>query len=260
MSPDELAELGADIKEHGLQSPISLLKVGDEFLLLDGRSRLDAMESVGCVLTFEKTSGVALGMKIDGLFGYLDWHEDIDPVAFVISANIHRRHLAIWQTRDLIAKLLKVDPNKSDRQIGVMTKADHKTVASVRAEKEGRGEIPHVKARTDTRGRKQPARKRRQEIPHVGSSRNVDTARPPGPTNKRTIAVPIEHTTKTVVSHGYVGPASSGEVERLHARIAELEDINRRLETRVVVLENENAKLRARLPQDDDIPPFLQRH
>lgn len=57
-----------------------------------------------------------------------------------------------------------------------------------------------------------------------------------------------------------IGPASSGEVERLHARIAELEDINRRLETKVIGLESEVAELRARLPKDDDIPPFLQRH
>ena len=38
-------------------------------------------------------------------------------------------------------------------------KADHKTVGKVRAEKEARGEIPHVEKRKDTKGRKQPAKK-----------------------------------------------------------------------------------------------------
>src|SRR5262249_55719558 len=43
MSPDELRELGEDIKKRGLQIPILIR--GDE--LLDGRNRLDAMELVG---------------------------------------------------------------------------------------------------------------------------------------------------------------------------------------------------------------------
>ena len=44
---------------------------------------------------------------------------------------------------------------------------DHKTVQSVREERETRGEIPHVATKTDTLGRKQPARKHvpTQQIP-----------------------------------------------------------------------------------------------
>jgi len=59
----------------------------------------------------------------------------------------------------LIAKLLKAKPEASDRQIGAMAKADGKTVAKVRGELEGRAEIPHDEKRTDSKGRKQPARK-----------------------------------------------------------------------------------------------------
>src|SRR5512132_1709751 len=47
MSPDELIELGEDIRKNGLQFPIVILPVmnGDKIdhLLLDGRNRLDAM-------------------------------------------------------------------------------------------------------------------------------------------------------------------------------------------------------------------------
>ena len=83
------------------------------------------------------------------------------PAAYVISANIHRRHLTAQQKRELIAKLVKAQPEKSNRQIAKQAKVDHKTVASVRQEGEGRGEFPHVEARTDTRGRQQPAKKKR---------------------------------------------------------------------------------------------------
>jgi hypothetical protein len=79
----------------------------------------------------------------------------------VKSLNVNRRHLTPEQKRDIIAALLKADPTKSDRAIAKVAKADNKTVASVRAEKERREEIPHVKSRADTKGRKQPAKKQK---------------------------------------------------------------------------------------------------
>ena len=77
----------------------------------------------------------------------------------MISKNIHRRHLNQEQKRELLAKLLKVDPSKSNRQVAKAAGVDHKTVAAVRAEVEGRGEIPHVETITDTQGREQPVKK-----------------------------------------------------------------------------------------------------
>jgi hypothetical protein len=59
----------------------------------------------------------------------------------------------------LVEKLLTATPEKSDRQIAETVKVDHKTVGAWRAEKEGRGEIPHVSSRTDSKGRKQAAHK-----------------------------------------------------------------------------------------------------
>jgi hypothetical protein len=63
-------------------------------------------------------------------------------------------HLSIEQKRALAAKLLKVDPERSDREIGRVAKLDNKTVAAIRAELEGREEIPHVKFRKDNKGRR----------------------------------------------------------------------------------------------------------
>jgi hypothetical protein len=90
---------------------------------------------------------------------------DVDPWEAAISANIHRRHLTAEQKRELIAKLLKAKPKpkpkQSNRQIAKQVKADDKTVAKVRKELEARSEISNVDTRTDTKGRKQPAERKR---------------------------------------------------------------------------------------------------
>jgi hypothetical protein len=82
-----------------------------------------------------------------------------DPYAVVVSLNAHRRHLTAEQKRGVISTLLKATPEKSDRQIADTAKVSHHTVAAVRAEQEGRGQIAHVDMRTDTKGRQQPASK-----------------------------------------------------------------------------------------------------
>ena len=71
-----------------------------------------------------------------------------------------RRHLTFEQKRELIEKLLRADPTKSDRQIARTVKADNKTVGAVRERAEAREEIPHVSKRTDSKGRSQLAHKR----------------------------------------------------------------------------------------------------
>jgi hypothetical protein len=84
---------------------------------------------------------------------------DQDPWTFVVSINIHRRHLPAEKKRELIAKLLKATPEKSDRQIAEQTKSNRTTVGQIRKELEDKGTCQSVDTRTDTKGRKQPARK-----------------------------------------------------------------------------------------------------
>jgi hypothetical protein len=81
------------------------------------------------------------------------------PTAYVISANIHRRHLTAEQKRDLIAKLLKAQPEKSDRQIADTVKASPTTVGTVRAKMEAAGDVSKLDTRRDRKGRQQPASK-----------------------------------------------------------------------------------------------------
>src|SRR5262249_25357013 len=138
MEGAEFDELVADIKANGLYQAI-ILHGGT---ILDGRNRYRACLAAGVEPT-----------TVNGN-GWID-----DPAAYVISANIHRRHLTADQKRDLIAKLIKAQPEKSNNAISKQAKVDDKTVAKVRREMEGRSEIPNVAVRTDTRGRQQPAYK-----------------------------------------------------------------------------------------------------
>jgi hypothetical protein len=82
-----------------------------------------------------------------------------DPVGFIIAANIKRRHLTSKQKSELVKKVLKLNREKSNRQIAATVKADHKTVAKERRKAVARREIPHVGKRTDAKGRRQPATK-----------------------------------------------------------------------------------------------------
>ena len=146
MDADDQKALGDDIKKNGLREGVSIL----DGQLLDGRNRLDAMELVGIKLVTGN--------------GHPGWDniphrnvKGVDPLVFVISKNLHRRHLKEEAKRQLIAELIKATPEKSNRGIAATVKVDHKTVASVRAEKEACGEIPHVETHTDSKGRKQQA-------------------------------------------------------------------------------------------------------
>jgi hypothetical protein len=180
MNEAELRELGEDIKAHGLNNPVVLLREpvdpanstsGHKYSLLDGISRLDAMELAGVPFSLHQEN-----------IGKFRWTlgnnalpdptivEGIDPYVYVLSANVHRRHLTAEQKRELVAKLLEAQPHKSDRAIGKMAKADKNTVAAVRKAKEATGEIHQLKTRTgaDGKTRKQPAHKpRRPQVPSI---------------------------------------------------------------------------------------------
>ena len=138
MGGGEYAELVEDIRAHGQIEPIVLL----DDQILDGRNRYRACQEAGVEPTYRPFTGD-------------------DPVAFVIHANIRRRHLDAEQKHRVLHRDATRGPHrKSDRQVGKLAKADDKTVAAVRADLEGREEIPHVELRTDSKGRKQPRRRK----------------------------------------------------------------------------------------------------
>jgi hypothetical protein len=168
MSRDELLALGADIKANGLRSPVTIFHADvDRAELLDGISRLDAMEMAGIAIV--KDGAIDRDMA-----ECTDVDRNTDPHAYVISVNIHRRRLTAEQRSDLIAKVIEANPEKSDRQIAEMVERDHKTVGKVRAVMEDVGRIPHVATRTDSKGRKQPARKATKRKPTKTVTTNVE--------------------------------------------------------------------------------------
>jgi ParB-like chromosome segregation protein Spo0J len=143
MEGDEFDALVADIKANGLHERIIL----HEGMILDGRNRYRALLAAGLDPANANT------LTIDGA-KYVD-----DPVAFVISANIHRRHLTAGQKRDLIEKLIKAEPTKSNRQVAETVGVSHTHVNKVRTEMEEASDVETVSTSIDTRGREQPARK-----------------------------------------------------------------------------------------------------
>ncbi|WP_436787918.1 ParB/RepB/Spo0J family partition protein [Yinghuangia sp. YIM S10712] len=81
---DELAELADDIAEHGLLFPIVLDPDG---VLLDGRNRLAACDRAGVQPTFTT-------------------YEGPNPAAYILGANINRRHVTQGQ-RAMIAAIAR---------------------------------------------------------------------------------------------------------------------------------------------------------
>jgi hypothetical protein len=159
MSDAELDELAADIATNGLHRGIVWIGGSNGLALLDGRNRVAAVARIAD----EKRRVELQTILRERLVEILPSFED--PIAYVISANLQRRHLTREQKRGVIAALLNANPAQSDRAIGKMAKVDNKTVAAVRAEAEAREEIPHVANRTDTKGRQQPAKKTIRKTP-----------------------------------------------------------------------------------------------
>jgi ParB-like chromosome segregation protein Spo0J len=154
MAGAEFDELVADIKANGLLKPIAVF----DGMILDGRNRYRACIAAGVHLV------------TDDIDGWID-----DPAAYVISANIHRRHLTPEQKRDLLVELVKASPEKSDRTLAKEAGTTHPTIAKARKQAEATGKALPVEKRTgaDGKARKQPARKqparkkagRKQSVP-----------------------------------------------------------------------------------------------
>jgi len=108
MAGDEFAALVADIRTHGLRQPIVL----HEGMVLDGGNRYRACLDAGVVPVFVQFDGVS-------------------AVAFVLSANLHRRHLSPGQQAAIVASAQDwaqaqpaSRPEKAGNVAGLSTVAD----------------------------------------------------------------------------------------------------------------------------------------
>jgi DNA-binding CsgD family transcriptional regulator len=165
MGDEGIEELARDIEANGLQEPVILWcdntaeAKGEDgpfsTYLLDGRNRMAALERLGITNPHQAPTGqggyeekvrTLNAMKRVTTIGRGGkaadtWVPDTNPVTFVLSMNVHRRHLTTKQKREAIVAYIKENPTASNREVAREMKVDHKTVATVRDSGQG-GEIP----------------------------------------------------------------------------------------------------------------------
>jgi hypothetical protein len=174
-----LKALGKDIKQTGMQVPIVLLAdysgADTIYSLVDGRNRLDGLEAVGVHVNLfwksakRKTAGGYWELRAEGV--QLPANPIVvnyyceNPYELVASLNAHRRHLTPEIKRKIVAKLLKMKPEKSDRQIAEEANSNRNTVGRVRSELESTGDVSPSDTRTDSQDREQPSSKVKKPLP-----------------------------------------------------------------------------------------------
>ncbi len=156
LTPEEYAELKADIAERGVMIPIEYDELGN---VLDGYHRLKICEELG-IKDYPRM--IRAGMT------------EAEKLTHARKLNIARRHLTQEQKRVLIRDQLRATPEQSDRQIAKALGVDHKTIGTQREELEGRGEIPHLDASLGRDGKEYPRKPVSVFIP--SSSDNVASA------------------------------------------------------------------------------------
>lgn len=99
MQQSDFQEMLQDIEKNGVQESIVLY----QGKLLDGRNRLKAMNILGIDYTYHCVE--------------IDDHPDFDPVDYVVSHNLHRRHLEKSQRAMIAAGIRKFyDDEARERQ------------------------------------------------------------------------------------------------------------------------------------------------
>jgi ParB-like chromosome segregation protein Spo0J len=147
MSDGELKELAEDIKKNGQREPVVFVEIDGERTLIDGRNRLAACAMVGV----KPWATTATELKNDAAVRI-----------YIISQNVHRRHLTPEQRQAHLEAVIIANPEKSDREIAREAKLpDHKKVGRARKKLESTGAIAPVQKRTgkDDKTRKLPTKK-----------------------------------------------------------------------------------------------------
>jgi putative DNA primase/helicase len=163
MEGAEFEEFVADIEAHGLREPITRYK-GQ---ILEGRNRYRACQRLGATL------GLSFKPKHKPRFEEFKG-DDAAALAFVISRNLHRRHLTAEDRCKALVAIVAAQPEKSDRAIAAPNQqslgpvaaaavgaslhaavsreagvADHKQVSRARKQGEATRAIPPVDRRKD---------------------------------------------------------------------------------------------------------------
>lgn len=146
LSPEDYAELKADIQSRGVQVAVEYDEAGN---ILDGHHRVRACTELGIT---DWPRVVRVG-----------WTEE-QKREQARKLNLARRHMTRDQRRELIRQQVLETPEKSNRQIAQSLGVDHKTVGSQRSELAARGEIPHLSTITGADGKTYPRQVERKPI------------------------------------------------------------------------------------------------
>ena len=112
MSAEEFTALKDDIALHGIHQPVAVWRGS----VIDGRNRYLAAEELG----------------VEAPLRYLD--DDVDPVGFVLSANMNRRNLSASQRAIVMASLPKLSWGRTKSE-SKPAKAGLLSTAATRAER-----------------------------------------------------------------------------------------------------------------------------
>ena len=162
MPAQEFANFSDDIKVNSIKVAIVFYIDRDGHKsLLDGVHRLDGAERTG-VLVVDNGK-----LRLQTQYGLRDVPQEIvawpvDPYAYAVSLNAHRRHLTPEEKRERIAEALKADPSKSDRAIAKTAGVSPTFVGKVRSnvhdghKKDDATDLPEQQqqVRTEATGRK----------------------------------------------------------------------------------------------------------
>lgn len=122
---DELQQLVDDIAAHGLREAVVVATIDGEEMLVDGRNRLAACKMAGVEPTLRRLNGE-------------------DPTAFVVSANINRRHMTKGQ-RAMAVAMIYPTPEKGGRgKKGAAQKAEVISGFSDRLVQQARTVLAHT--------------------------------------------------------------------------------------------------------------------
>jgi hypothetical protein len=148
-----ITEYAGAMEDGATFPPVVVFHDGDDYWLADGFHRVAAAGRAGLK---KFPVEVRPGTQRDALL-------------FACGANYaHGLRRTQEDKRQAVLTLLRDAEwgQRSDRWVADAAKVDHKTVAKLRTEATGRGEIPTSRGtRTDTRGRQQPASKPRAAPP-----------------------------------------------------------------------------------------------
>ena len=111
MSDEEFAKLKADVAANGLRQPIIIWQEQ----IIDGRHRYAALKQLGKWSNFYE-------QELD---------DDADPIAYAISANLHRRHLNESQRAMVAAELANLREGRPGKETALIQAVSQEQAASM---------------------------------------------------------------------------------------------------------------------------------